>query len=64
MGKYREIEVLVWIAEGLSTKDIGRKLGVTFKTVASHRTHIMDKLDIHTAVELLRYAIVQKLIEP
>ena len=60
----RETEVLVLIAEGLTTRRIGQQLGISFKTASCHRTHIMDKLDAHHTAGLVRYAIRQKLIEP
>jgi DNA-binding NarL/FixJ family response regulator len=60
----REIEVLKLIAEGLTTKKIAQQLGVSFKTVVAHKSHIMNKLDIHSSVLLTRYAIRRKLIEP
>jgi len=53
----REREVLQLIAEGLSTKEIAPKLGVSEKTVAAHREHIMEKLGLHNVVELTRYAL-------
>jgi len=49
---------------GNSSKQIAGKLGVSFKTVVSHRSRIMAKLDIHDVASLVRYAIRQKLIEP
>jgi DNA-binding NarL/FixJ family response regulator len=53
----REIEVMQSIAEGKSSKEIGRLLGVATKTVESHRTHLMQKLDIHNAASLTRVAV-------
>ena len=60
----RETEVLVLIARGLTSKQISQQLGISFKTVTSHRAHIMTKLNINDAVGLLRYAVRKKLIEP
>jgi DNA-binding NarL/FixJ family response regulator len=60
----RELEVLILIAEGLSSKELADQLGVSFKTVVCHRTRIMDKLDIHNVAALVRYAIREKLITP
>jgi two-component system response regulator NreC len=60
----REQEVLVLIADGLSTKQLARRLGITFKTAACHRAHIMAKFNVKNAVGLMRSAIRQKLIEP
>jgi DNA-binding NarL/FixJ family response regulator len=60
----REVEILKLIAAGLNTKQIAAHLRISVKTVASHRRHIMQKLEIHNVVSLLRYAIRRKLIEP
>ncbi len=60
----RETEVLLLVAEGLTTKKIAQQLGISFKAAVSHRTRIMDKLDVHHTAGLVRYAIRQKLIEP
>ncbi len=59
----REREVLQLIAEGKTTKEIGAKLGVSFKTAETHRAHIMAKLDIHETASLVRYAIRNRLIQ-
>lgn len=53
----REREVLQLIAEGLTSKEIGARLGTALKTVESHRTNVMSKLDIHSIAVLTRYAI-------
>lgn len=53
----KELIVLKYIAEGLSTKSIALKISVSVKTVESHRLHIMEKLDIHNIAELIKYAI-------
>ncbi len=55
----KEREVLQLIAEGFTTKQIGAKLGIAFKTVDTHRSHIMGKLDLHSIADLTRYAIRQ-----
>jgi DNA-binding NarL/FixJ family response regulator len=60
----REKEVLTLIASGLTTKKAAAQLGVSFKTVVTHRTRIMAKLNIHNVIGLLKYAIRQKLIDP
>jgi DNA-binding CsgD family transcriptional regulator len=60
----RELQVLKLIASGLSSKEIGVQLGISFKTVICHRTRLMEKLDIHNVAGLVRYAIAEKLIEP
>jgi len=53
----REEDVLRQIAEGLTTKEIARVLGVSPKTVDTHRQHLMGKLDIHSIAELTKYAL-------
>lgn len=53
----REREVLQLIAEGVSTKDIAARLNLSVKTVETHRANIMEKLDIHSLSELVKYAI-------
>jgi DNA-binding NarL/FixJ family response regulator len=60
----REREVLQLIAEGLSSKEIATMLGVSLKTVDSHRSNLMEKLDIHKVSGLVRFAIRAGLVEP
>jgi DNA-binding NarL/FixJ family response regulator len=59
----RQREILTLIAEGLSTKDISRRLNISVKTVESHRAQLMERLDIHDVASLVRYAIKMGLIE-
>lgn len=58
----REQEVLTLIAEGLTNKQIGERLGISPKTVARHRDKITKKLDLSSRAELTRYAIQKGLI--
>ena len=60
----REREVLQLIAEGLSSKEIATTLGVSLKTIDSHRSNLMEKLDIHKVSGLVRFAIRAGLVEP
>jgi DNA-binding NarL/FixJ family response regulator len=53
----REREVLQLMAEGRTTKEVAAHLNVSIKTVETHRTNIMTKLDIHSIAELTKYAI-------
>lgn len=53
----REIEILKLIAEGLSNKEIGDKLFISHRTVDTHRTNLMKKLDVHNIAGLIRFAI-------
>jgi len=59
----REREVLHLVAEGRTTKAIADVLGISAKTVETHRGAIMRKLDIHDTPSLVRYAIRRGLIE-
>jgi DNA-binding NarL/FixJ family response regulator len=52
----REQEIFALLAEGQSLKHIAARLCISPKTVENHRTSIMRKLDLHTTVELIRYA--------
>ena len=60
----RQQEILILIAEGRTTKEIARHLGVSFKTASAHRSNIMNKLDIHDTAHLVRHAIRAGFIEP
>ena len=60
----REREVLQLIAEGKRTKEISIVLGVSVKTVESHRKRLMEKLDIRQTAGLVRYAIRRGMIQP
>ncbi|MDP1930783.1 MAG: response regulator transcription factor [Gammaproteobacteria bacterium] len=59
----RERQVLQLIAEGHTTKSIASMLFVSVKTAESHRTHIMQRLDIHNIASLVRYAIRRGMIK-
>jgi two-component system, NarL family, nitrate/nitrite response regulator NarL len=52
----RETEILRLICEGLSSKQIGEKLFISPRTVDTHRTNLMGKLDIHNVAGLIRFA--------
>jgi len=60
----REREVLKLIADGLSSKEIAAQLGVSLKTIESHRANLMDKLDIHKVSGLVRFAVRAGLVAP
>lgn len=53
----REREVLQLVAEGLPTKAVAARLGLSIKTIETYRQQIMDKLDLHSVAELTKYAI-------
>lgn len=60
----REREVLQLIAEGKSTKEAASILGISVKTADTHRTSLMQKLDLHDIASLTRYAIRRGIIQP
>lgn len=60
----REREVLQLIAEGGSSKEIATQLGISTRTVESHRARLMEKLGIHKVSGLVRFAIREGLISP
>src|SRR5712692_9110020 len=60
----RERQVLQLIAEGKSTKDVAALLGISVKTAESHRTRLMQKLDIHETASLVRYAVRRGIVQP
>ena len=59
----REREVLLLIAEGKTNKEIATKLNLSVYTVDSHRGKIMEKLNLHSAGELVRFAIKNGLVD-
>jgi two-component system response regulator NreC len=59
----REREVLQLIAEGYTNKETAEILCISVKTVQSHRTNLMAKLDLHDRGELIKYAIQKKIID-
>ncbi len=58
----REREVLTYIAEGYTNREIADALVISVKTVDRHRENIMRKLNLHSRVELVKYAIEKGLI--
>ena len=52
----REQEIMVLLAQGLSSKQIAEKLFISPKTVENHRSNILRKLNLHSTLELVRYA--------
>ena len=59
----RQLEVLTLIAQGLSTRDIARRLKLSVKTVEAHRAQLMQRLRIHEVAGLVRYAIKRGLVQ-
>jgi DNA-binding NarL/FixJ family response regulator len=59
----REREIIQLIAEGNKNNEIASSLGVSFKTVVTHRCNVMRKLEMHNTSELVRYAVRNQIIE-
>lgn len=59
----RQRQVLKLIAEGFSTREIARVLEISVKTAESHRTQLMERLNIHDVASLVRYAIRMGLVK-
>jgi two-component system response regulator NreC len=59
----RERQVLEAVAQGLTNIQIGERLGISHKTVARHRERIMNKLNLHSRTELVKFAIRTGLIK-
>ncbi len=59
----REREVLLLIAEGLSNTQVGERLFISPRTVDTHRTNLMKKLEVHNIAGLIRYAYRHGLVE-
>jgi DNA-binding NarL/FixJ family response regulator len=58
----REIEIVQLLAEGKTNKEIAAALGITVRTVETHRSKIMLKLGLHSLTELIHYAIGHKIV--
>ena len=59
----REREVLELVSQGLTNRQIGEKLELSPKTIARHRERIMSKLNLHTRVDLVKFAISSGLVQ-
>lgn len=57
----REAEIIRLLAEGKTNKEIAAQLGITVRTVETHRANIMLKLGLHSLAELIHYAIREKI---
>jgi len=58
----REVEIIRLLAEGKANKEIAALLGITVRTVETHRSRIMLKLDLHSLAELIHYAMRNEII--
>ena len=59
----REVEVIRLLSDGLSNQEIADQLGISHRTVDTHRTNIMQKVKVKNVAELVKYSIINKLIE-
>jgi len=60
----REREIIQLLSEGKKNKEIACLLSISIKTVETHRSNVMRKLEIHNVSELVRYAVRNQIIEP
>jgi DNA-binding NarL/FixJ family response regulator len=61
---HRQREILQLLAEGKSSREVALSLNLSVKTIETHRSNIMQRLDCHTVTELVRYAIRNHIIQP
>lgn len=59
----RELEILTLFAEGSTNQEIAEKLFISIRTVESHKNHIMQKLELKTTVDLVKFAIKNNIIQ-
>ncbi len=60
----REVELLRYVAKGMSVKEIASVMHISPKTVDNHKTSLMNKLDIHDRVDLARFAFREGIASP
>lgn len=60
----REVEVVQLLAEGKSNKQVAAEMKVSTRTVESHRTHIMRKMNFESFSELIRFAVRSNFVNP
>jgi len=59
----REKEIFILFAEGESTREIGEKLFISVKTVGTHKQNILEKLELRTNSDIVKYALKNSLIQ-
>lgn len=59
----REIEIVELLARGKSNKEVATELNISLRTAETHRANIMNKLQLHSVQDLVRYAIRNKMVE-
>jgi two-component system, NarL family, response regulator NreC len=58
----REVEIMQLIAEGVSTREIGEKLFISVKTVGTHKQHILEKLNLKSNTDIIKFALKRGMI--
>jgi DNA-binding NarL/FixJ family response regulator len=58
----REIEIIKYLCDGFSAKEIGDKLNVSYRTIETHRNNILQKLGFNNTAELIKYAVKQGIV--
>jgi len=61
---WRQMQTLILIADGKTTREIASALGISFKTAAAHRANLMQRLGLHNSADVVRYAIRTGVIRP
>ncbi len=59
----RQLQVIRLIAEGLTSQKVADRLGLSVRTVDRHVENMMNRLEVHTRIELVKYAIREGLID-
>jgi DNA-binding NarL/FixJ family response regulator len=59
----REVEIIRGLAMGLSQKEVAHDLQISARTVEAHRANILEKLDLRTTIDLVKYAIKHRIVE-
>jgi DNA-binding NarL/FixJ family response regulator len=59
----RETEIVRLVADGFKNREVAERLGISVKTVETHRANIMNKLALRNLAELIRYAIQKGLVK-
>ena len=58
----REIEIIQYLCEGDSAKEVGEKLNLSYRTIETHRNNILRKLGFNSTAELIKYAVKQGVV--
>lgn len=59
----REKQVFKLLAEGATSRDIAKYLGISLKTAMTHRSHVMEKLNVHSRAEVIKYAVRKGILQ-